>query len=203
MKENKMWKKFGNEQRIEDLAEEYHRRYPNLKLDHVKALIIKIISLITNNPFDPYKEKWKQFDDANIMREVIAREFTSEEREKITESCCDIYFLSRGDERDIEHCFKNAKPQLTQENPVDYQELCKQITKEQVAIVTSYFFNSLSNADKVLLGRGDNQQNIENRQNSSFVSRVGGGKKSISFAASVVDNEGNPRPKKLTHNFVK
>jgi hypothetical protein len=137
------------------------------------------------------------------MREVITREFTSEEREKITESCCDIYFLSRGDERDIEHCFKNAKPKLTQENPVDYQELCKQITREQVTIITNHFLNSLSYSDKVLLGRDDNQQNIENTQNGSFVSRVGGSKKSISFAASVVDNEGNQRPKKLTNNSLK
>ncbi len=53
----------------------------------------------------------------------------------------------------IKYCFEDKK--LTPENPADYQELCKQITKEQVIIITNYFFNSISHADKVLLGRGD------------------------------------------------
>jgi hypothetical protein len=186
--------------RIKDLTKEYCTQYPNLKPDHVESLITKIVYLITRH-FNPYSESWKQLRDAKIMKEAITRDFTVEERGRITESCLSLYFFNKGNENDIMYCFRDKK--LTPENPADYQELCRKITREQVTIITSYFYNSLSHADKVSLGRADSYQNIENTQNGSFVSRVGGGKKSVSFVAGIVNNEGNPRPKKLTHNSMK
>jgi hypothetical protein len=200
MQENKIQKKFLAKDRIMGLTKEYCTQYPNLKPDHVESLITKIVYLITRH-FDPYSERWKQLRDAKIMQEAITRDFTVEERGRITESCLILYFLNRGNENAISCCFRDKK--LTPENPADYQEFCREVTREQVTIITSYFFNSLSHADKVSLGKIDSYQNIENTQNSSFVSRVGGSKKSVSFVADIVNNEGNPRPKKLTHDSVK
>ncbi len=200
MKESKIWKKFSTMERIETLAGEYHDQYPHLKPDHVKALTTKIIHLITN-PFDPYYENWRQLREANIMREAIIREFTKDERSHITQSCLGVYFFSRGNENGILRCFDSNE--LTPENPKDYQDLCKQITREQVTIITNYFLNSLSHSDKVLSGRASSHQDIENTQNSSFVSKVGGSKKFVSFVAGIVNNEGNPKPKKLSHDSLK
>jgi hypothetical protein len=200
MKESKIWKKFSTTEKIETLAKEYHEQYPHLKPDHVKALTIKIIHLITN-PFGPYRENWSQLSEANIMQEAIIREFTEEEREHITQSCLGVYFFSRGNENGILRCFDSSK--LTPENPKDYQDLCKQITREQVTIITNYFLNSLSHSDKILFGRSNSYQDIENTQNGSFVSKVGGSKKSVSFVAGIVNNERNLGPKKLSHDSLK
>ncbi len=159
MKENKIRRKFSDAKRIEELVAGYHEQYSNLEPDHIRGLTSRIIYLITDS-FDPYRERWKHWHDANIMQEAIKRDFTLEERRKIGEYCREIYFFSRGNENYINYCFEDRK--LTPENPADYQEFCKQITKEQVTIITNYFFNSLSHADKVLLSRGDELRDIEN-----------------------------------------
>jgi hypothetical protein len=183
MKKSIIQKQFLNEERIKVLTKEYCEKYPNLNPDHIRFIINKITHLITNH-FNPYNERWKQFQDANIIREVVSKEFSVAEIKSKTESYRSIYHLSNGNKNFIEYYFKGQES--IKENSIDYQEMCKEITREQVDIITNTVLNSFSNAEKITFTRGDQ----ENTTNYSFVDRVGGGsKKSVGFAASIINSK--------------